>query len=259
MIARLQESSDLRFGELAKGEHTSELSAREGLYVLRSLRQGIPGRRIVDLCCSWGERAIGLAKAGFEVIGLDVSEENVAAARLRGAEARVDVRWEVVDLLAINPWPLVKVDAAIIFRPQFGWNSKIHERRLFRRLRSHLNRDGVLIVSCSQLPQDLAFGTRELGDVLPQEGCLLLANNLARDLREGGFAVQRADADFTLGLAPTASSETIQIIARPLPAPPVSLAVTSWHNPENVALDLRYAPDEAELLDPPPTHLSEER
>jgi histidinol-phosphate aminotransferase len=40
--------------------------------------------------------------------------------------------------------------------------------------------------------------------------------------------------------------------AAAMPRPPDALAVASWRTPAGVALDLRYAPDEAELLDPSP-------
>ena len=40
-----------------------------------------------------------------------------------------------------------------------------------------------------------------------------------------------------------------------MPRPPEALAVASWRTPERVALDLRYAPDEAELLEPAPAAL----
>jgi histidinol-phosphate/aromatic aminotransferase/cobyric acid decarboxylase-like protein len=45
----------------------------------------------------------------------------------------------------------------------------------------------------------------------------------------------------------------VLVVARALPAPPDSLAVTEWGAPAGaVRLDLRYADDETGLLDPPP-------
>jgi histidinol-phosphate/aromatic aminotransferase/cobyric acid decarboxylase-like protein len=61
------------------------------------------------------------------------------------------------------------------------------------------------------------------------------ATGLGARLREAGFAVE-----------PQAGGE---LVAHPLPVPPSALGVASWGTPGGVKLDLRYASDEADLLD----------
>ncbi|HEU0299819.1 MAG TPA: aminotransferase class I/II-fold pyridoxal phosphate-dependent enzyme, partial [Longimicrobium sp.] len=70
--------------------------------------------------------------------------------------------------------------------------------------------------------------------------------------RLSGFAVERTDAAFTAHFPANPSTDAVQLVARPLPAPPEALAVAAWSTPSGVRLDLRYASDEAELLDPSP-------
>src|ERR1700704_2206538 len=48
-----------------------------------------PGERILDLGCGDGALTEKLVAAGAEVVAVDASEEQVAAARARGLDARV--------------------------------------------------------------------------------------------------------------------------------------------------------------------------
>lgn len=212
------------------GEDTEERAALEVSYLRQMLERYSPGRRVVDVGCGLGRRAVRLARAGFEVTGLDVSKL-VKEARAYAERSGAQVRWEAIDALATFDLPLSTVDAAI-YVPRADSHASINQRQLLRRIRHHLADNGLLIAICSTL--------------------LPVAPSLA------GFAVERIDADFTPGLSVTFRSETMQIIARPLCVPPDSLAVTSWRNPESVRLDMRYAPDEDELLDPSPKHVWED-
>jgi histidinol-phosphate/aromatic aminotransferase/cobyric acid decarboxylase-like protein/precorrin-6B methylase 2 len=278
------------FWRFAEREYTTERTAQQVSYLYRVLEESAPGRRIVDVGCGLGRHAIGLARAGFEVTGLDVSEWAIDEARRRGARAGVDVRWEVVDLLVEDAWPLTTVDAAICMQ-WFGWGSDADQRRLLRRIRHHLVANGVLVVECSPvfwLTNDSSWPDGSTGvrtyrfesSYDPTSGRtkgsmkvsvsggpersfrhdvrLYSMAELTSLVREAGFAVERWDADLTPRLSVSSSSNMVALIARPLPAPPRSLAVTSWHTPPGVRLDLRYAPDEAELLDPSPSQIWEE-
>ena len=52
-----------------------------------------PPARVLDLACGWGRHAIPLARLGFEVTGLDLSEVLLREARAAAEVARVDVGW----------------------------------------------------------------------------------------------------------------------------------------------------------------------
>jgi histidinol-phosphate/aromatic aminotransferase/cobyric acid decarboxylase-like protein/SAM-dependent methyltransferase len=290
MVPWQRECSATEFWKLAEREHTAEHTTRRVSYVRRVLEESAPGRRVVDVGCGLGWCAIGLAQAGFEVTGLDMSEWAIDEARRRGTVAGVDVRWEVLDLLAGNAWPLTTVDAAI-YMHWFGWGSDVIQRRLLRQIRQHLVDSGVLIVerppgfcpadNSSRFDDDMGVRTCEFksghGPKSDQTmGSMRLSTSgklekLVRPdvrlystveftslVRQAGFAAERLDADLTPQLPVSSPSSTTTLVARPLPVPPRSLAVASWRTPPTVRLDLRYAPDEAELLDPSPSHVWEE-
>ncbi|HEX9615277.1 MAG TPA: methyltransferase domain-containing protein [Bacteroidota bacterium] len=54
----------------------------------------LPGS-VLEVGCGAGGLVIGLAKAGYDVTGMDVSEEALAIARSAAEEAGVSVRWHV--------------------------------------------------------------------------------------------------------------------------------------------------------------------
>jgi trans-aconitate methyltransferase len=66
------------------GRFVSDLGA--GVVELLAPR---PGERILDVGCGDGALTATIAAAGAEVVGVDASEEQVAAARMRGLDARV--------------------------------------------------------------------------------------------------------------------------------------------------------------------------
>jgi histidinol-phosphate/aromatic aminotransferase/cobyric acid decarboxylase-like protein/SAM-dependent methyltransferase len=272
---------------LAERHETPERTWHEVAELHRMLGGPISSPRIVDLGCGLGRHAIHLAEAGFAVTALDVSEWAIEEARRRAAEAGVDVRWEVVDLLASSAWPFGVVDAAVCMQ-WFGWGSDADQRRLLARIRRHLVRGGLLVIQHAT-PAWLADRTSERpagngsptthhlestydatsgrtkgsmrvlvpggrGRCYHHDVRLYSPVELATLLRQAGFAVERVDAAAAGQSAPGA----IWVLARALPAPPPALAVASWGTPAGVRLDLRYAPDEAELLDPSPGALWKE-
>jgi histidinol-phosphate/aromatic aminotransferase/cobyric acid decarboxylase-like protein len=275
---------------LSELKYQSERTARELAYLQGVLEERAPGRRVVDLGCGIGRHAIGLAQAGFEVTGLDASEWAIDEAKRRADKAGVDIRWEVVDLLAIEEWPLVAVDAAICVQ-SFGWGSDADQRRLLRRLRRHLAANAVLILALTnslwilrnfvgaaqtavgsatyslQRKYDPADGRSkgsiivsspdEADRVLPYDIRLYSTIELTQLIRGAGFTIDRLDSNFAARYPVSVDSRSVQIIAHPLPTPPASLAVASWRTPDRPRLDLRYAPDETEWVDPSPDEIWE--
>jgi len=76
------------------GKRPSPLLARE----IEEIRRLVPGKRALDIACGEGRNSIFLAQHGFLVTGLDISDVGLGKARLRAAEAGLQVDFQQVDL-----------------------------------------------------------------------------------------------------------------------------------------------------------------
>jgi SAM-dependent methyltransferase len=76
---------------------TPERTAREVEGVIQILTLP-PGAKVLDLCCGHGRHTIPLARAGYQVTGLDLSEVFLRLARQDAAAAGVAVTWVQRDM-----------------------------------------------------------------------------------------------------------------------------------------------------------------
>jgi len=83
--------------------------------LLLSVVAPVPGRTVLDVGTGTGRAAIGLAKAGADVVGVDASDAMLEVARARAAGEAVAVRFEVADAHKL-PFPDRDVDAAVSLR-----------------------------------------------------------------------------------------------------------------------------------------------
>jgi histidinol-phosphate/aromatic aminotransferase/cobyric acid decarboxylase-like protein/SAM-dependent methyltransferase len=257
-----------------EGANVAERVAAEVSYLCRILHHR---RRVVDLGCGAGNRAIALAKAGYNVIGVDVCEKAIREAHSRAARQGIEIEWNVFDPADGETWPFSGVDA-IIFRHGFGAGPNALQLRLLKKLRSKLAENGVLVLgqdsswqNCGPFASSTEFSSLE-PNYDPMTGRISLRATgrgsetssgfdfrrytlveLVSLVRSAGFVIERVEGDLQLGDRVTTASNATEIVARRLPSLPASLAVADWGREAPTQLDLRYAPDEAELLDPSPT------
>jgi histidinol-phosphate/aromatic aminotransferase/cobyric acid decarboxylase-like protein/SAM-dependent methyltransferase len=264
------------FWAVAEVEYSPERTATEVAYLDAVLRELAPGTRVADLGCGKGRHAVALAERGFDVTAVDVAEELLGDAP--------SVTWVAHDLLSARPWLLGRADAVILVQ-SFGWGSDADQRRLLARVRRHLEPGGLLVLDVSNaaaiirnlMPHaeaELESGTvaldrsfdvrtgRSVGSITlgrhRREHSIRLYHydQVEAVLRESGFEVIRADADFEPGAEVALDTRYMQFLARPAPLPPESLAVRFYAEPPPAgALDLRWSPDEDEFLDPRPREL----
>ncbi|MFY1653067.1 aminotransferase class I/II-fold pyridoxal phosphate-dependent enzyme [Solwaraspora sp. WMMB762] len=236
----------------ADDEYTAERTAAEVAYLADVLATHAPGRRVVDLGCGVGRHAVGLAREGFDVIGVDVSGYALRRAASAADAAGVTLDLRRVDLLGAQPpgWGLPDVDAAICVQA-FGWGTDADQLRLLRAVRRLLPADGLLVLDHSnvlaiarhyrdeahadiggtrfhfQRRYDPATG-RSSGRVdirrpdgttavLPDDVRLYHPTEVATLLTRAGFAVARTDADFTAGATMTMDTRYVQFVASPAP------------------------------------------
>ena len=97
----------------------------------------LPPGRALDLACGAGRNAIRLARAGWQVDAIDVSDAAIEMASAAAAEARVEVSWHVADLDS-HALPAAAYDLITVIR--------YVNRSLWPRLPDALAPDGWLLV-----------------------------------------------------------------------------------------------------------------
>ena len=115
----------------ADAEYTPERTEAEVRYLAAVLAGH---RRVLDLGCGTGRHAIGLARLGFEVTGVDVSDYALRRAAQAAADADVQLRLCRADLLGSDDWGVSSADAVICVQA-FGWGSDADQLQMLRTVR----------------------------------------------------------------------------------------------------------------------------
>ncbi len=104
--------------ELWRDALPPECTAAEVDFLEKSL-EVTPGARLLDVPCGHGRHAVALAQRGYEVTGVDVSPEMLAAARARAVAAGAQVDWRAGDMRSLEGLP--PVDGAFCLGNSFGY------------------------------------------------------------------------------------------------------------------------------------------
>jgi histidinol-phosphate/aromatic aminotransferase/cobyric acid decarboxylase-like protein/SAM-dependent methyltransferase len=262
----------------ADAEYTAERTQGEISYLAQVLDEHAPGRRVLDLACGVGRHAIGLARLGFAVTGVDVSQYALDRAARAAADAGVQLELHRADVLASTDWTHLMADAAICVQA-FGWGRDADQLRLLRLVKRLLPADGLLVLDHSSIlgiaaiysahaRAELDTGTftfsrhydpvsgRSAGQVhvqrrgggqavLPDDIRLYTPVEIKTMLNRAGFDVLRADADFSVGAEVSIGSRYVQFLARPA-APVIPAHLGHRGQADAASVDLRWAPDEAD-------------
>jgi SAM-dependent methyltransferase len=121
-----------------------ERTQREVDFLLEAL--ALPaGARILDVACGHGRHSLELARRGFRVTGVDLSEPSLALAREAAAEEDLDVELVHADMREI-PFR-EEFDAAINVFTSFGYFENEHEdERALAAIARGLKRGGALVL-----------------------------------------------------------------------------------------------------------------
>lgn len=99
---------------------------------------------IIDLGCGTGTLSLLLAKDGYEVIGVDLSEEMLAVAATKSNAESVRVQWLQQDMTELNVGR--EVDMVICFCDSLNYLVKGEDiRRMFQNVHRHLAPGGLFL------------------------------------------------------------------------------------------------------------------
>jgi cyclopropane-fatty-acyl-phospholipid synthase len=128
-----------------RGDETlEEAQIAKKRHIAAKLLLDKPGLKILDIGCGWGGLALDLARdAGANVLGVTLSEEQIAMARERSEKARLTdrCRFELVDYRALSG-----VYDRIVSVGMFEHVGAPHYRQFFDQVRHLLADDGVMLL-----------------------------------------------------------------------------------------------------------------
>ena len=132
-----------------------------------------PEGRVLDLASGYGRIAVPLARRGFQVTGLDLSEPLLAIARERAAQAGVTVEWRRADMRDIPSEWSGQFDAVISIWNSFGYFADDHEnQRVLASAAQALKPGGRLLIDVSN--RDRVVSTYRARDWDERDGLVLL-------------------------------------------------------------------------------------
>lgn len=107
----------------------------------------IPIKSLIDAGCGTGAHAIPLAKRGYEVVGIDASEEMIKRARRKAEQAKLEVDFGVMDLRQLSSDS--KFDAAICMFDVIDYLTTDDDlQKVLRNIRGVLKEGALFIFDC---------------------------------------------------------------------------------------------------------------
>ena len=132
-----------------------------------------PGAAVLDLGCGIGRHAIGMARRGHRVTGLDFNPHYLAIAAEEARAAGVTVTWRQGDMREL-PFP-AEFDAVYSFFTSFGYYSDLENERALAGVARALRPGGRFLIDMANRdrflthPQQRVWNQREDGSLLVEE------------------------------------------------------------------------------------------
>jgi SAM-dependent methyltransferase len=138
------------------------------------------GARVLDLACGHGRIALGLARRGFRVTGLDLSPRSLELAREAAAAEGVDAEWVLADMREIPAG--LEFDAVVSLFTAFGYFDDDENQRVLDGVARALASDGMFLIDHVNL---LGLGPRFLERTWNERGGVVNLIEHDFDFRRG--------------------------------------------------------------------------
>ncbi len=160
-----------------------EATAREVSFIESAL-QPPPGGEVLDLACGYGRHAIGLARRGYRVTGVDFNPRYLETAEGDARAAGAAVRWVAADMRSL---PFRRsFDAAYSFFTSFGYFGDTENERVLAGVARGLRPGGRFLLDVPNRdwilthPLERLWNQLEDGSLLMEETSLDLRRSLVR-------------------------------------------------------------------------------
>lgn len=134
---------DRLYYETYRPREHEERNLREARFIAKAL--GLPkGSLLLDIGCGYARHAVYLAKMGYRVVGIDLSNYLLERAKERIREFNVDVNVVRMDMRALGF--IERFDGAYMFFTTFGYFAHQENLRVLKEIAHVLKRNGRLLI-----------------------------------------------------------------------------------------------------------------
>jgi len=159
---------------------TAERNRKETEFIAGAL--DLPhGATVLDLACGLGRHAIGMAKLGYQVTGVDFNPRYLEQAAAEAEKAGVEVRWMVGDMRSLHMEEVF--DGAYSYFTSFGYFSDAENERVIANIVRSLRHSGRFLLDMANRdwilthPQQRSWTRQEDGGLLMEEATLDLSSS----------------------------------------------------------------------------------
>ena len=158
----------------------------------RYLQKYLRGKTVLDIGGGPGRYSVWLAKQGYDVTLVDLSEGNVALARRKFQEYGVGVSAYVCDARDLSALALEKFDNVLLMGTLYHLSDECDRARCVLEAKRHLKKKGVLFASFISITAGLNYYLDECPEKLVDEPAMDLFDRMERDESWSGMAFTQA-------------------------------------------------------------------
>lgn len=156
------------------------------------LKKYLRGKTVLDIGGGPGRYSVYLAKLGYDVTLVDLSEGNVALAKEKFREHGVNVKANVCDARDLSSLRLGKFDNVLLMGPLYHLSDVEDRKRCVLQAKEHLNGGGVLFASFITITAGLNYYYDTAPEQLLHEPDMDLFDRMEKDESWSGMAFTQA-------------------------------------------------------------------
>lgn len=156
------------------------------------LKKYLRGKTVLDIGGGPGRYSVWLAKQGYDVTLVDLSENNIALAKQKFQEYGVQVKAYVCDARDLSALDLSIFDNVLIMGPLYHLSDVEDRKKCVLEAKKHLAKDGILFTSFITLTAGLNYYLDTAPEQLIHEPAMDLFDRMERDESWSGMAFTQA-------------------------------------------------------------------